>query len=335
MSKTVRVGINGFGRIGRLVFRYGFERVDIVGINNGSGSLSSMAHFLKYDSTHGRFPKKVGFDERNLLVDNNKIPMTFEKDPAEIPWKDWGVDIVFECTGVFRNREDNEKHIQGGAKKVLVSSPAKVDATFVYGINHRDYKPGEHHIVSNASCTTNCLAPMVKVLNDGFGIQSALMTTVHSYTNDQKILDSTHGDLRRARAAAVSMIPTSTGAAKALSQVLPELGDRVHGLAIRVPTSNVSLVDLTANVHQPVTVEQVNEAFIEASRGSLKGVLACTHDPVVSVDMNGVKESSIIDLSHTCVVKGTMVKLLSWYDNEVGFSCRMLDLAEYMATQGL
>ena len=335
MSKKIRVGINGFGRIGRLLFRCGFDRVDIVGVNNGSGSLSAMSHFLKYDSTHGRFQYKVDFDEKNLLVNDKKIPMSFKKDPGKIPWKDWGVDIVFECTGAFKSREDNKKHIQGGAKKVLVSAPAKVDATFVYGINHKNYKPDDHHIVSNASCTTNCLAPMVKVLNDGFGIQSALMTTVHSYTNDQKVLDSTHGDLRRARAAAVSMIPTSTGAAEALAQVLPELSDKIQGLAIRVPTFNVSLVDLTARISQPATTDQINEVFVRASLGPLKGVLACIEDPVVSIDMNGVRESSIIDLSHTRVVGEKMVKLLSWYDNEVGFSCRMLDLAEYMASRGL
>ena len=334
MSQTVRVGINGFGRIGRLLFRHGFDRVEIAGVNNGSGSLSAMAHFLKYDSTHGRFQKKVDFDEKNLRINDKKIPMSFEKDPGKIPWGKWGVDLVFECTGVFKNREDNEKHLQGGAKKVLVSAPAKVDATFVYGINHKNYKPDKHHIVSNASCTTNCLAPMVKVLNDEFKILSALMTTIHSYTNDQKTLDSTHNDLRRARAAAVSMIPTSTGAAKALKQVLPELGDKIHGLAVRVPTFNVSLVDLTANINQSATVDQINQVFIKASNGPLKGVLSCIQDPVVSIDMNGVRESSIIDLSHTQVVGEKTVKILSWYDNEVGFSCRMLDLAEYIANQG-
>lgn len=335
MSEKFRVGINGFGRIGRLLFRCGFDRVNIVGINNASGSPSSIAHFLKYDSTHGRFQKKVEFDEKNLLVDGKKIPMSFEKDPGKIPWKNWDVDIVFECTGAFKNREDNKKHLYGGVRKVIVSAPAKVDATFVYGVNHRDYKPDEHFIVSNASCTTNCLAPTVKILNDEFGIQSALMTTVHSYTNDQKILDSTHKDLRRARAAAVSMIPTSTGAAKALDQVLPKLRGKIQGLAVRVPTFNVSLVDLTAHIKKPATVDRINGAFIKASREQMKGVLICTRDPVVSIDMNGVRESSIVDLSHTRVVNGTLVKLLCWYDNEVGFSCRMLDLAEYMAAQGL
>lgn len=335
MSQTIRVGINGLGRIGRLLFRYGFDRVEIAGVNNGSGSPSAMAHFLKYDSTHGRFQKKVDFDEKNLKVNGKEIPMSFEKDPGKIPWGEWGVDIVFECTGAFKKREDHEKHLQRGAKKVLVSAPVNVDATFVYGINHKNYRPDEHHIVSNASCTTNCLAPMVKILNDEFGILSALMTTIHSYTNDQKILDSTHNDLRRARAAAVSMIPTSTGAAKALKQVLPEIGDKIHGLAVRVPTFNVSLVDLTANTNQSATVEQINQAFIKASNGSLKGVLSFTQDPVVSIDMNGVTESAIIDLSHTQVIGEKTVKILSWYDNEVGFSCRMLDLAEYMANQGL
>lgn len=335
MSQKLRVGINGFGRIGRILFRYGFDQFDIVGVNNGSGTTETQAHFLKYDSAHGRFNHQVECDEKHLIVDNKKIPMSFERDPSKIPWGDWGADVVFECTGVFKDLEGNQKHLDGGAKRVVVSAPAKVDGTFVYGINHKDYDPSKHKIVSNASCTTNCLAPVAKVLSDNFGIESALMTTVHAYTNDQRVLDSGHKDLRRARAAAVSMIPTSTGAAKAVGLVLPELAGKINGMAVRVPTPNVSLVDLVANVSKETTVEQVNDAFIAASNGEMSGVLACTSDPVVSIDMNGTKESSVIDLPTTSVIGGKMVKVMSWYDNEVGFSCRMLDLAQYMADQGL
>ena len=335
MAQKLRVGINGFGRIGRILFRSGFDDVEIVGVNNGSGNTRNQSHFLKYDSAHGRFDKSVEFDEKNLIVDNKKIPMSFEKDPAKIPWGDWGADIVFECTGAFKDAVGNQKHLDAGAKKVVVSAPAKVDATFVYGINHRGYDPGKHNVVSNASCTTNCLAPVAKVLNDSFGIDSALMTTVHSYTNDQRVLDSSHRDLRRARAAGVSMIPTSTGAAAAVGIVLPELEGKIHGISVRVPTPNVSLVDLVANLKKDVTAEQVNEAFLSAESGELNGVLACTNEPVVSVDMNGVRQSSVVDLENTSVMSGKMVKVLAWYDNEVGFSCRMLDLARYMSEQGL
>lgn len=335
MSQKLRVGINGFGRIGRILFRYGFDRFDIVGVNNGSGSVESQAHFLKYDSAHGRFGKKVSTEGSNLIVDGKAIPFSFEKDPTKIPWKEWGADIVFECTGVFKDTEANQKHISAGAKKVIVSAPAKVDGTFVYGINHNDYNPSIHNVVSNASCTTNCLAPIAKVINDKFGIESAMMTTVHSYTNDQKILDSSHKDLRRARAAAVSMIPTSTGAAVAVGQVLPELEGKLHGISVRVPTPNVSLVDLNAVVSKSVTAEQVNDALMEASQGYLKNIVVCTPDPVVSVDLNGMEESSIVDLQSTAVVNGNMVKVLAWYDNEAGFSCRMLDLAQHMSDQGL
>lgn len=335
MSQKLRVGINGFGRIGRILFRYGFDRFDIVGVNNGSGSADSQAHFLKYDSSHGRFQKRVENDDKHLVVDNKKVPIIFEKDPSRIPWGDWGADIVFECTGVFKDTESNSKHLNQGAKKVIVSAPAKVDGTFVYGINHKDYKAAEHNVVSNASCTTNCLAPMAKVLHDQFGIESALMTTVHSYTNDQRVLDSSHKDLRRARSAAVSMIPTSTGAAAAVGQVLPELEGKIHGLAVRVPTPNVSLVDLVANVQKETSAEEVNRSFVEAAQGAYSGVLGVTNDPVVSIDMNGATESTILDLEQTTVMNKRMVKVMSWYDNEVGFSCRMLDLADYIAEQGL
>jgi glyceraldehyde 3-phosphate dehydrogenase len=335
MSKKLRVGINGFGRIGRILFRYGFDQFDIVGVNNGSGTIEEQALLLKYDSSHGRFQKSVEFDEKSMIVDNKKIPMSFEKDPAKIPWKDWGADIVFECTGAFKDTPTISKHIQAGAKKVIVSSPAKVDATFVYGINHKNYDKNKHNVISNASCTTNCLAPLAKVLHDNFKIESALMTTVHSYTNDQRVLDASHSDPRRARSAALSIIPTSTGAAAAVGEVLPELKGKIHGISVRVPTPNVSLVDLVANLSMKVTAEQVNEALIKAADGELKGVLGYTYDPVVSIDMNGVKESSIIDMENTTVMQDRMVKVLSWYDNEVGFSCRMLDLATYIADQGI
>lgn len=335
MSQKLRVGINGFGRIGRILFRQAFADFEIVGLNNGSGEIHDQAHFLKYDSTHGRFNKSVDCDSKNLIVDNKKIPMTFEKNPAEIPWRDWGADIVFECTGVFKDSEANQAHIDGGAKRVIVSAPAKVDGTFVYGINHEDYDPSKQKIVSNASCTTNCLAPVAKVLHDAFNIESALMTTVHAYTNDQRVLDSSHDDLRRARAAAVSMIPTSTGAAAAVGKVLPALAGKIHGISVRVPTPNVSLVDVVANLSKEVTAEQVNDAIKEASEGALRGILGWTKDPVVSVDMNGCTESSIVDIENTSVMGGKMVKVLAWYDNEVGFSCRMLDLAQYMASKGL
>lgn len=335
MSNKLRVGINGFGRIGRILFRAGFDDFEIVGVNNASGNLDAQAHFLKYDSTHGRFNKKVENDGENLIIDGKKVPFSFEKDPEKIPWKAWGADIVFECTGVFKNTEENKRHIKAGAKRVIVSSPAKVDATFVYGINHKDYSPKSHYVVSNASCTTNCLAPLAKVLNDQFGIESGLMTTVHSYTNDQRVLDSSHSDLRRARAAAVSMIPTSTGAASAVGEVLPALKGKINGISIRVPTPNVSLVDFTAVLKNKVTAEQINAALIAASKSELEGVLTCTNDPVVSVDINGMRESSVVDLENTSVINGNLVKVLSWYDNEMGFSCRMLDLARYMAEQGL
>lgn len=335
MSNKLRVGINGFGRIGRILFRAGFDDFDIVGINNASGTVQDQAHFLKYDSTHGRYGKKVETDGENLIVDGKKIPMSFEKDPEKIPWKTWGADIVFECTGAFKDTAANKKHINAGAKRVVVSSPAKVDATFVYGINHKTYDPKSHYVVSNASCTTNCLAPVAKVLNDQFGIESGLMTTVHSYTNDQRVLDSSHSDLRRARAAALSMIPTSTGAAAAVGEVLPELKGKINGLSVRVPTPNVSLVDLTAVLKTKVTAEQINEALIAAAETELKGVLSCTNDPVVSIDINGMRESSVIDLENTTVINNNLIKVLSWYDNEMGFSCRMLDLARYMAAQGL
>jgi glyceraldehyde 3-phosphate dehydrogenase len=335
MSK-LRVGINGFGRIGRVVFRENFEKFDIVGINS-LDSLEGDAHLLKYDSAHGVFPAEVSCDEKHLIVNGKKINVSKTRNPAEIPWKEWGVDLVLECTGAFKSKEDFMKHIQAGAKRVLVSGPAEkgADITMVYGINHESYDPAKHHVVSNASCTTNCLAPLAKVLNEEFGVEHGTMMTVHSYTNDQKILDAPHSDLRRARAAAVSMIPTTTGAAKNVGLVLPELKGKIDGISIRVPTPNVSLVDFTFQAKQDVTVESVNAALTKAAEGSFKGILAVEKKQLVSVDFNGNKNSSIVDLASTMVVGPRMVKVLSWYDNEVGFSNRMADVALHMAKKGL
>jgi glyceraldehyde 3-phosphate dehydrogenase len=332
----LRVGINGFGRIGRVVFREGFEKFDVVGINS-LDSIEGNAHLLKYDSSHGIFRAEVSTDSENIIVNNNKIPVTKIKSPAEIPWKKWGVDMVLECTGAFKNKEDFMQHIAGGAKRVLVSGPAEkgADLTMVYGINHTMYDPAKHQVVSNASCTTNCLAPMAKVLNDAFGIEHGTMMTIHSYTNDQKILDAPHSDLRRARSAAVSMIPTTTGAAKNVGLVLPELKGLIDGISVRVPTPNVSLVDFTFVAKKDVTVESVNNALIEASKGALKGILNVEKGELVSVDYNGNKASSTIDLASTMTVGSRMVKVLSWYDNETGFSNRMVDVALYMAAKGL
>jgi glyceraldehyde 3-phosphate dehydrogenase len=332
----LRVGINGFGRIGRVVFREGFENLDIVAINS-LDSLEGNAHLLKYDSAHGIWNGDVKTEGENLIVNGKKIHVSKNRNPAEIDWKSYGVDMVLECTGAFKNRADFAMHFQAGAKRVLVSGPAEkgADITMVYGINHESYDPSKHQIVSNASCTTNCLAPLAKVLNDSFGVEHGTMMTVHSYTNDQKILDAPHSDLRRARAAAVSMIPTTTGAAKNVGLVLPELKGKIDGISIRVPTPNVSVVDFTFTAKKDVTVQSVNDALIAASKGALKGILAVEHNELVSVDFNGNKHSSIVDLPSTMVVGPRMVKVLSWYDNETGFSNRMLDVANFMASKGL
>lgn len=331
----VKVGINGFGRIGRLVFRAGFDKVEIVGIND-LGSVKAAAHLLKYDSTHGHFPGDVSHDEKNLIVNGKKIPVSATKNPAEIPWKQWGADIVLECTGAFKGKEDFQKHLAAGAKKVLVSAPADgVDMTIVYGVNHTKYDAKSHNIMSNASCTTNCLTPLAKVLNDKFGIERGLMTTIHSYTNDQPVLDAFHKDLRRARAAALSMIPTTTGAAKAVGLVLPELKGKFDGISIRVPTPNVSLVDLTFQSTKSLDMESINGALTEAAQGSLKGVLGVTDEPLVSTDFNGSQFSSVVDLSNTMVMGDKFAKVFSWYDNEMGFSYRMIDVTRYIAEQGL
>ncbi len=329
MSK-IRVGINGFGRIGRILFRGAFDQIEIVGVNNSSGTPEEQAHLLKYDSTHGIYNKSITTDETSMTIDGKKIPFSFERDPANIPWKKWGADVVFECTGAFKDSAENQGHITAGAKKVIVSAPAKVDATFVYGINHKKYNPNEHHIVSNASCTTNCLAPVAKVLHENFGIEKALMTTIHAFTNDQRVLDSYHSDPRRARTASTSMIPTTTGAAKAVGEVLPELKGKIHGVSVRVPTPNVSLVDLNVMFTKGASVEEVNQALIQASQGELKGVLACEAKELVSIDFNGHTASSIVDLPSTVALDKNFMKVLAWYDNEVGFSMRMVDLLMYM-----
>jgi glyceraldehyde 3-phosphate dehydrogenase len=335
MSK-LKVGINGFGRIGRILFRAGFDKLDIVGINDCGGA-ETAAHLLKYDSSHGVYNKAVEAGDGFISVDGKKIPVSGTRKPEEIPWKEWGVDIVLECTGAFKKKEDLERHFKNSdVKRVLVSAPAPgADFTVVYGINHEQYNPDSHKILSNASCTTNCLAPLAKTIHEEFGIASGMMTTVHSYTNDQRILDAGHSDLRRARAAAVSMIPTTTGAAVAVTKVLPELEGKIDGTSVRVPTPNVSLVDFVVQTEKEASVESVNAALTKASEGKLKGVLAVEKAPLVSCDFMSNPNSSIVDLSCTMSVGKNMIKVLSWYDNEAGFSHRMIDLALYMQEKGI
>lgn len=331
-ASSLKIGINGLGRIGRVILRKALDRLNIVGVND-LGGLDAAAHLLKYDSTHGRWDREISIiPDKGLEINGQKILFSAERDPQKIPWAEWGVDIVLECTGVFKTAEDVKKHLSSGAKKVIVSAPfAPADTTFVFGVNHQEYDSRSHHIISNASCTTNCLAPVVKVIDKTFGIEQGMMTTIHSYTNDQKILDAHHKDLRRARAGALSMIPTSTGAAKAVTKVLPHLEGKIDGVAVRVPTPNVSLVDFVVSTQKSLTVKEVNSALMEASRGSLKGVLACTDQPLVSVDFNGSPYSSIVDLASTLCLGQNMVKTFAWYDNESGFSHRMIDLTLFIA----
>jgi len=335
----IRVGINGLGRIGRITARLLADNpnFELVGVNDLS-SLEQMAHLLMYDTVHGRFKGEVKIDGGNLFINGTPVKNSASRDPLEIPWDHKGVDLLFECTGSFTTYDGAMKHIKSGAKKVIVSAPVKDTdkiKTIVYGINHESYNPETDAIVSNASCTTNCLAPVVKVLNDNFKITRGLMTTIHSYTNDQRILDIGHSDFRRMRAAALNMIPTSTGAAKAVTLVIPELKGKLTGTSVRVPTPNVSLVDFVADLGRTVTVEEVNQAFVTASEsGPLKGILKTTKAELVSSDFIGDKASSTVDLPSTMLVDGSMVKVLSWYDNETGFSQRMIDLAEYMAKKG-
>jgi glyceraldehyde 3-phosphate dehydrogenase len=329
---SIRVGINGFGRIGRVFFRTAVSDrdVEVVGVNDLADA-KTLAHLLKHDSVHGNLNAEVTAKDGAIFVNGREIRVTALKDPAALPWKDLNVDVVVESTGVFRDTATASKHLQAGAKKVIITAPAKdPDVTVVLGVNEDNYDPKRHRIVSNASCTTNCLATTVKVLDDNFGIKRGFASTVHSYTNDQPVHDFPHKDLRRARAAAVSMIPTTTGAATAVGLVLPKLKGKLDGIAIRVPTANVSVVDLVAELEKPVSVQAVNEAFREAAAGRLKGILEATDEQLVSVDFNGNPHSSIIDLPSTALIDGNLIKVLAWYDNEWGYSCRVRDLIRYI-----
>jgi glyceraldehyde 3-phosphate dehydrogenase len=328
---TVKVAINGFGRIGRMAFRAGLSRkeIDFVAVNDLTDT-RTLAHLLKYDSTQGILNADVSSTSNAIIVNGKEIKVYSEKDPSKLPWRDLGVKFVLESTGLFTEKAKAAAHIDAGAKKVIISAPAKSpDITIVMGVNHKEYDPKKHHIVSNASCTTNCLAPVCKVLLDNFGIEKGLMTTTHAYTGDQRLLDFPHKDLRRARSAALSMIPTTTGAAKAVSLVLPQLEGKLNGIAIRVPTPNVSLVDLTAQLSKPATAAEINKAMKEASETYLKGILAYTEEPLVSIDFNRTTVSSTLDALSTMVV-GDMAKVFAWYDNEFGYATRMIDLTAYM-----
>lgn len=334
---AVKVGINGFGRIGRVVFRAALNNpnVEVVAVNDLTDA-NMLAHLLKYDTVHGTLNKEITVDGDYLVVDGHKVKVLAERDPAQLGWGDLGVEVVVESTGRFTKRADAAKHLEAGAKKVIISAPASdEDITIVMGVNDDKYDAANHHVISNASCTTNCLAPFAKVLNDNFGIKRGMMTTVHSYTNDQQILDLPHKDYRRARAAAENIIPTTTGAAKAVSLVLPELKGKLNGGAMRVPTPNVSLVDLVAELEKDVTVEEINAAFKKASEGELKGILGYSEEPLVSSDYNGNAYSSTIDALSTMVMEGSMVKVISWYDNESGYSNRVVDLVDFIAKKGL
>lgn len=334
-----KVGINGFGRIGRQVFRVIGERhpdaLEVVAVNDLTDN-DTLAHLLKYDSSYGRFPGRVEVRDSNFVVDGKEIRSYAEWDPSKLPWGDLGVDIVVESTGVYREGEKASLHLAAGAKKVIISAPAKgEDVTLVLGVNQEKYDPQAHAIISNASCTTNCVAPVAKVLHEEFGIVKGLMNTIHSYTNDQRILDLPHKDLRRARAAALSIIPTTTGAAKAVSLVIPELKGKIDGLSMRVPTATVSAVDLVAEVGRDTSIEEVNAAFKKASEGELRGILAYTDEPLVSVDFRGDPHSATVDSLFTYVVEGSMVKVVAWYDNEWGYSCRVADLAKLIVDRGI
>ena len=332
---AIRIGINGFGRIGRNTLRaakkLGYKELDFVAVNDLTDT-RTLAHLLKYDSVHGRYPGDVKAEKDSLVADGDTIRVLSEKDPAKLPWKDLGVDVVLESTGRFTDRDQAALHLAGGAKKVIISAPAKKeDVTLVYGVNHQAYDPAKHHIISNASCTTNSLVPVVRVILDRFGFVSGFMTTVHSYTNDQQILDLPHKDLRRARAAALSIIPTTTGAARATSLVIPEVKGKLDGVSLRVPTPDVSVVALTCVVEKPTTAEEVNDAFRKAAAsGPLKDVLTVSEEPLVSVDYIGSLQSSTVDALSTNVVNGTLVNVTSWYDNEMGYSARCVDLLRYV-----
>lgn len=333
---ALQLAINGFGRIGRLVFREAMkhEEFEVVAVNDLTDA-KQLAHLLKYDSVHGVYDADVQAEEDAFIVNGKRIQVLSEKDPANLPWGELGVDVVLECTGRWRSMEEVSKHIEAGAKKAILSAPAQGDMpTYVMGVNHTEYDPSQN-VISNASCTTNCLAPLAKVLDEKFGIKRGMMTTIHSYTNDQRILDFPHSDPRRARAGAVSMIPTTTGAAIAVSKVLPQLKGKLDGFSMRVPTPNVSCVDLVVELEKDVTTDSINAALKEASEGDLKGVLAYNELPLVSIDYNGNPASSTIDGLSTMVMEGRMAKVVSWYDNEIGYSTRLMDLALYIAEQGI
>jgi glyceraldehyde 3-phosphate dehydrogenase len=333
---AIKIAINGFGRVGRYMIRacLDYKNIDIVAINSRAKA-SALAHLLKYDSVHGKIKADVSADDNNIIVNGKKIAVTQFSNLADLPWKAMGVDIVIESTGKFRKGAELAAHITAGAKKVILAVPGKgVDGTFVMGVNEETYDHQKHHIISNASCTTNCLGPVVKVINEKFGIVKGLMTTVHSYTMDQRLLDGSHKDLRRGRAAALSIVPTSTGAASAIGDVIPTLKGKLNGIALRVPTPNVSLIDLAIEVARPVTVEEINGALKDAAENKLKGILAYSEEELVSVDFTSSSYSSIVDAPLTQVVGGTLVKIFSWYDNESGYSCRLRDLAIYIAGKG-
>ncbi len=334
---AIKVGINGFGRIGRNIMRaaMAYDDIDIVAVNDLTDA-ATLAHLLKYDSILGNLAADITAKGSTISVDGDAFEVLSQKDPAALPWKSLGVDVVFESTGRFTGRDDAAKHITAGARRVIITAPAKKpDVTVLMGVNHETYDPASHQIVSNASCTTNCLAPMAKVLHEAFGIRHGWMTTVHSYTNDQQLLDLPHKDLRRARAAALSIIPTTTGAATAVGEVMPELKGKLDGISMRVPTPNVSCVDLVTNLEKPTTAEAINAAFKTAADGPLKGILEYVEAPLVSIDFRGNPHSSIIDAPYTKVMDGTFVKTLSWYDNEWGYSSRCVDLLRFMAGKGL
>ena len=336
---ATRIGINGFGRVGRLTLRavnqYHDSQLEVVAINDLTDTKTN-AHLLKWDSTYGPYPGKVQATEDSIIVDGKQIKVLSEREPGNIPWSGYGVDIVIESTGLFTDATKAQAHLRDSVKKVLISAPAKnEDVTIVLGVNEEQYDPGKHRVISNASCTTNCIAPVVKVLHQNFGVSKGLMTTIHAYTSDQRLLDTFHRDLRRARAAAMNIVPTTTGAARAVTQVIPELKGKLHGLAFRVPVPTVSVVDLVADLNKEVTVEQVNQAFKAAAEGPLAGILEYCDEELVSMDFKGNPASSILDAPSTMVIAGNMVKVLSWYDNEWGYSCRLADLAAYVATKGL
>jgi glyceraldehyde 3-phosphate dehydrogenase len=336
---TIRVGINGFGRIGRLTLRtinqYHKEELEVAAINDLTNTATN-AHLLKWDSTYGPYPGSVAASDDAITVNGHKVKVFSERDPGSIPWRDCGVDIVIESTGLFTDAAKASAHLRGGAKKVLISAPAKdEDVTIVLGVNEAKYDPKKHTIISNASCTTNGIAPVVKVLHDSFGVDKGLMTTIHAYTNDQRIQDMVHDDLRRARAAAVNIIPTTTGAAHAVSLVIPDLKGRLHGMAFRVPVATVSVIDFVAELKQEITAEQVNQAFKSAAEGPLAGIMEYCEEPLVSTDFKGNTASTIVDALSTMVIGGNMVKVFAWYDNEWGYSCRLADLTAFIAGKGL